>query len=296
MKHINIVLTGAALMLSASACSLLRPKTASADAPATSIGAVSGRPAREVRNPVPAPPKTAGERPDQTTLCGGRWYIAAIGAETIEEEDDAPYIDFEAGTGRFYASDGCNILNGDYLLRTDGALVFSNVLSTMRYCPDSEYSASIASRLGSGDMLYVDTRRIGQDTYLYLRTADDHVVMTLRRLNMEFLNGNWKVVSIDGENVDDDECNVFFDIAELRIHGNTGCNYFNGRIYISPNRSNALDLSDMAVTHKACPNSDREMRMMVALESTTSAIAGTDDNTVLLLDSSGREMIVLRRM
>lgn len=288
----NILAIGVSAVL-LSSCSLLKPK-GSGEMP--EIQTVSAEPARGPRTPVPAPPKTAGERPDRATLCGGRWYIASVSSENIEAGDDAPYIEFEDATGRFYAGDGCNILNGDFLLRTDGAMVFSNTISTFKYCPSNEYSALIASKLKSEELLYVDTRRIGQDTYLYLRTANDRVVMTLRRLNMEFLNGNWQVTAIDGRSVDDGECNVFFDIRELKIHGNTGCNYFNGKIYINPNRSNALDISDITSTRMACPQSEREMRMIVALESTNSAIAGRRGNTVLLLDASGREMMTLKRI
>lgn len=294
MKFSSILIICAVSALSLSSCSLFKPT--SSQETSASIGTVSGRPAPGTHRTVPPPPKTAGARPDQATLCGGRWYIAAVGTHTITADEDAPYIYFEGGTGRFYASDGCNIINGDYLLRSNGAMVFSHVLSTMRYCQDNEFSDLIASKFNDSIPMYVDTNRIGQDTYLYLRNESDHVIMTLRRLNMEFLNGNWQVTSIDGNRIDDEECNIFFDIAELRVHGNTGCNYFNGRIYIDPNRSNALDLSDMATTRMACHKGDQEMRMLVALESTASAIAGRNDNTVLLLDAAGKEMMTLRRI
>lgn len=295
MKTSHLILLSAAL-LAASSCSLLKPKNSTAPSEAPTVGAVTGRPVAGTRTPLPAPPKIAGERPDQATLCGGRWLIAAVDAHTIVAEDDAPYIDFEQGSGRFYGSDGCNILNGDYLLRSDGSMVFSHVLSTMKYCPDEEYSALIGRYINDESRLYVDTKRIGQDTYLYLRSADDKVVMTLRRHNMEFLNGNWQVTSIDGRPIDDEECNIFFDIPELKVHGNTGCNFFNGTIYIDPNRSNALDLSNMATTRMACNKGDQEMRMMVALESTSTAIAGNQDNTVLLLNAAGKEMMTLKRI
>lgn len=297
MKSHNDILAAASALLilvSASSCSLL--KGSPRDNTLTPMGEVAGRPAKDPRRAVPAPPKTAGERPDQTTLCGGRWYIAAVGSETVQPSDEPPYIDFEAGTGRFYAYDGCNIVNGDYLLRSDGTMLFSNVLSTLRYCPDNEVSTLIGARLGGGQQMYVDTQRIGQDTYLYLRDDADRVVMTLRRLNMEFLNGNWQVTAIDGNRIDDEECTLFFDIPELRVHGNTGCNYFNGRIYIDPNRSNALDLSDMATTRRGCSKGDQEMRMLVALESTASAIAGRHADTVLLLDAAGKETMTLKRL
>lgn len=293
MKYIPAILLVA---LAASSCSLLQPKTHNdnpSGRPATSLEAPGGA----VANPLltlPEPPRIAGERPDEATLTGGRWLIAGVDAEQVVAEDDAPYIDFERGTGRFYASDGCNILNGDYLLRTDGRLVFSNVLATMKYCPGNPYDALINKYINDSAVLYVDTRRIGQDTYLYLRDRADKVVMTLRRHNMEFLNGNWQVTAIGTQTLDDPECTVFFDIAEGKVHGNTGCNFFNGDIYIDPNRSNALDLSNMGSTRMACYKGDQEQRLLVALESTASAIAENGGDSVLLLDAAGRPVVTLR--
>lgn len=288
-----IILFAAATLVSTS-CSLLKSKIPVSRF--TTIGAVSGKPVPDTRTPAPAPAPNGGQLPDIGTLCGGKWIISAVDANAIDAEDDAPYLYFENGTGRFYGSDGCNIINGSYVIRTDGSMMFSHLASTMRYCPDNEYAALIGSHISEGRALFVDTRRIGQDTYIYLSGENRKPVLTLRRHNMEFLNGNWQVTSIDGRAIDDEECNVFFDIAELKIHGNTGCNFFNGDLYIDPSKSNALDINNIGETRMACNKGDQELRMIVALESTASAIAGDADNTVLLLDADGKELMTLRRI
>ncbi len=210
-----IILFAAAMLVSTS-CSLLKSKIPVSRF--TTIGAVSGKPVPDTRTPAPAPAPNGGQLPDIGTLCGGKWIISAVDANAIDAEDDAPYLYFENGTGRFYGSDGCNIINGSYVIRTDGSMMFSHLASTMRYCPDNEYAALIGSHISEGRALFVDTRRIGQDTYIYLSGENRKPVLTLRRHNMEFLNGNWQVTSIDGRAIDDEECNVFFDIAELKIH------------------------------------------------------------------------------
>ena len=174
------------------------------------------------------------------------------------------------------------------------SLSFANVLSTMKYCHDMEYSTLISNIFGE-KRYSVDFRRIGQDSYLYIQSSAARPLMTLRRHNMEFLNGNWRVTAIDGQPIDDEEANVFIDIAELKIHGNTGCNYFNGAIYIDPARTNAIDFSDMGVTRMACHKAEQEQKMLVALEETRTAIAGNDD-TVLLMNKSGREVLTLKRI
>lgn len=242
---------------------------------------------------VPTPPKTAGVRPDKATLCGGRWTIVSAGTFSITGEDEMPYIEFEDGTGRFYTYDGCNYINGDYLLRTDGTMLFSNVITTSRYCGDNEWNISIAMYLKDGSSLYVDTADVDTETYLYLRTANDKVVMTLRRHNMEFLNGSWIVTKIGDISVDDEECTIFFDIADLKVYGSTGCNHFNGVIYINTAQSSALDLSGINITYHSCANAEREMKMMVALESTVTALE--KDGDVCLYDADGTKLITLKR-
>lgn len=239
-----------------------------------------------------------GHRPTSEQLSGGQWSITAVGDAAVSpnEDDEMPYVNFQPSTGRFYASDGCNIINGDYVMLSDGTMKFSNVLSTMKYCPDVEHSASIAAVLNDGFKVKADCRTLGQETYLYLRTPDGKPALTLRRHNMEFLNGNWQVTDIDGKSINDEECNIFIDIAELKIHGNTGCNFFNGDIYIDPTRSNAIDFSNMGLTRMACNKSEQESAMILALERTATAIAGKNDDSVMFLDAKGKRVMILKRI
>ncbi len=226
----------------------------------------------------------------------GQWNVAEVGTSKIELEEEVPYITFDTASGSIYVFNGCNYLNGTYTLSDSNKISFGKVLSTMKYCADVPFDSEINAVVSDGTTLDAELKRIGQDSYLYLRSDRGHTVMTLRRHNMEFLNGNWLVTSIDGKAIDDEEANVFFDIHELKIHGNTGCNFFNGDIYIDPNRSNAIDFSKMGVTRMACPKTAQETAMLVALESTASAIAGRHESKVLLLDKNGKELMTLRRI
>ena len=137
----------------------------------------------------------------------------------------------------------------------------------------------------------------GRETYLYfLRSgsaASSTPVLTLRRHNMESLSGQWQVKEVNGVKDGADEANIFFDIPELRVHGNTGCNYFNGEIRIDPNRRNSISFSQMGVTGRLCENSEFETAMLVALEQvSTYSLSG--DN-LELLDLSGRKLMTLHR-
>ena len=282
-----------------SSCSIFRPAEKadnSGEVKTVAVKAPKKNKKKKKNEASPAPESPKGERPSDAELGGGQWQIAAVGDTKISVEENVPYINFQPSTGRFFASDGCNILNGDYVLRSDGVMIFSNSISTMKYCADVDFAPAITACLSGQDKYTAESYRLGQDTYLYLKDTRGKAALTLRRHNMEFLNGNWQVTSIDGKAVDDEECNIFIDIAELKTHGNTGCNYFNGDIYIDPTRTNAIDFSNMGVTRMACPKTAQETAMLVALEEACTAIAGKNDETVLLLDRKGKQVMTLRKI
>lgn len=224
----------------------------------------------------------------------GEWLITALGSTTIPASDEMPYIIFDT-EGKFYSSNGCNILNGAYSLEKGNVLKFSSVLSTMKYCPEATYDTKINSILNDEKGVSVNIKRIGQESYLNFLNSAGSIIMTARRHNMEFLNGQWQIVAINGNEIDNEEVNIFFDIPQLKVHGNTGCNYFNGQIYINPSKSNAIDISNMAVTRMACPNQEVEDAMLLALEQVSTAIKN-NDNHVILLDAGGKEQLVLKKI
>ncbi len=284
-----------------SSCSIFRPTEKSqSNSTASSVEIKAPKKNKKKNNTTVnaknTPDSPKGERPSDSELSGGQWAITTAGDTKIDVEENAPYINFQPSTGRFFASDGCNIINGDYVLRSDGVMTFANTLSTMKYCPDVPFADAIAACLNDEAKLTAELDRLGQDSYIYLKNDKGKTVLTLRRHNMEFLNGNWLVTSIGGKAINDEECNIFIDIAELKTHGNTGCNYFNGDIYIDPSQTNAIDFSNMGVTRMACPKSDQETAMLVALEEAVTAIAGKNEDTVMLLDRKGKQLMTLKRI
>lgn len=294
-----IILSAAAISLSS--CSVLNkigaPKDTSKKTDNTEVRKVTIKHKKGETPTVPLPQPPAGnvQAPKPEELTGGEWTVVSVGEININDVDDVPFINFDA-KGKLYAYDGCNVINGQYVVLSDGHMAFSNIISTKEYCPDIEYSALIASIFADNSSYVADCRKIGRETYLYLRNSRGNVKITLRRHNMEFLNGAWLVTSADGKKINDPEANLFFDIPEMRVHGNTGCNFFNGEIYINPNRPNAIDISNISNTRTACKNADQERRIVVALEMSVAAVSGKHDDTVLLLDKNGKEVMTLKRV
>ncbi|MDE7426403.1 MAG: META domain-containing protein [Muribaculaceae bacterium] len=225
----------------------------------------------------------------------GEWVILSAGRYTVPMADEMPYLTLEVPTNRFYASNGCNIINGSFSLDSlSSTIKFDNVLSTMRMCPEVEYQDAVTSVFISEKPVLVHYSRLGHESYLTFYNSAHETIMLAQRHNMDFLNGQWEIITVGGRNLSGELPNVFFDIPELKIHGNSGCNFFNGQIFINPEQSNALDISGLASTRRACPDMETESAVLLALEQTASAISD-GSNKVILLDSNGNELLVLRR-
>ena len=222
----------------------------------------------------------------------GEWTIVEVNGRSVGEPEEMPYIAFD--NGRFYGSNGCNILNASYSL-SGNKLTLSRVASTMRFCPDATFEHEINVALGDGTprMIAIDKTKEGNTLTLYGDNA--HKLIVAKQSKMSFINGQWQVTDIRGHAVDDEECNVFFDVAEGKVHGNTGCNFFNGTLYVAPSGGGEIDLSNMGVTRMACPKTEQETSMLVALEETAKVVQ-TGHNTAALLDKKCNHLISLKKI
>lgn len=226
------------------------------------------------------------------SLLNGEWRIVQVGDVKVSGDEDMPYINFEASTGKFYSSNGCNILNGNYTVNGD-KIAFSGVISTKKYCGGVKYDSAITAVLSGEVPVKVAVNKLGSDYYLTFLNPSGKELMTAVRDNMGFLNGNWQIMSVRGKALNDEEATIFIDVPALKVHGNTGCNYFNGEIYINPDKSNAIDFSGMALTRMACPKFEQEQAIMLALEETVTALDRGDGNAILL-DGAGKELMKLK--
>ncbi len=223
----------------------------------------------------------------------GDWSIVQVKNRQIFVDEDQPYVVFEPSQEQFYASNGCNIINGGFLLLNNGMVKFSNVISSRMSCPEQWFHDEITKVLADGVTVKVKSYSQGNESYVDLLSSSGNKLMTLRRHNMEMLNGKWIVTQIGDRSIDNPEVNLFFDIPELKVHGNTGCNYFNGEILIDAQVPNSISFAQMAVTLSSCPNSDIEMALLVALEEThTYSLRGS---SLSLLNSSGKTILKLDR-
>lgn len=258
------------------------------------VGAESKEPMVGSQQGVEAPVVRQNNKAVAESLAG-EWKIIKVGSTTIDRDEDMPYINFDAAKGQFYANNGCNTLNGSFTATSDNELEFYGVLSTMKYCGDVKYDTEINMIIADNKPSKFALKTKGSESFLDIYDVQGNVAMTLRRGDISFLNGHWQIKAINGLEKMEAVADVFFDLAELKLHGNTGCNYFNGDIYLDHRRSNAVDFSNMGVTRMACPHAGQESAILVALEQSASAINNGNDH-VTLVDADGKALMTLERL
>ncbi|MDE6629361.1 MAG: META domain-containing protein, partial [Muribaculaceae bacterium] len=238
------------------------------------------------------------QAPDTGTLpadftVNGEWTIYSVRDETVTGEE-RPYITFDLAANRFYGSNGCNIINGNIKLGEKGAMRLSEVISTMKMCQDAPFEYLINVALD--DVRSYTPRQEGSITFLDLKGASGNVTMVLRRHNMDFLNGAWKVLTLNGTPLEqEDDATMTINIPDLKIHGTTGCNIFNGTLFIDPDKRRSMQFADIATTRMMCPPDSRETEFLLALESVESA-RQTGENIITMYDNEGAELFTMERI
>lgn len=224
---------------------------------------------------------------------GGDWIIEKVFGNPAKGQD-TPFLKFDPATRMVYGSNGCNTVNATYRNNpADSTLSFDGMISTMRACPDAEVSETAINQALGMTARYIWSVR-GDRHFLELYDAGMQPLMTLARQSFEFLNGAWKVSAIEGTRVDNDKMQLVFDMAEMKIHGNTGCNVLNGSIVTDMAREGALSFQNMATTRMMCPDINQETALLVALEA-AATVRPVDKNIVDLLDMHGHVVLRLER-
>lgn len=222
----------------------------------------------------------------------GEWIFDNVAGIKVDGEDNRPSITFDESSTRFYATNGCNYYNGTFIIKGHNQMSFNGIISTANYCADLPWGEYITALWGITDKFYI-TRR-GAEEYLDLRDNSDRSLATLKRHQLSSINGLWDVVEINGRKIQEENPSLVIDLIEKTVHGNTGCNIFNGTIYQHPDADSSIQFQNMAVTRMSCPGVATETAFLVALEQVERAIIENEDS-IILTDSNDRRLLLLKR-
>lgn len=197
---------------------------------------------------------------------GGEWNIVNIGGKSVSTTERA-YINLDLSSHRMYGCNGCNVINASLTASVDGALAFGEIISTRMSCPDSQTpERTIMKALEETASFKIYD--INGVSFLYLFNSAGNTLASLRRQNIDFINGAWTVREIKGISTSSEQVRLVIDTEQLKIHGNTGCNIVNGTIYIDPEKVGAVQFQELISTMKSCPDMQLETELLVALEET----------------------------
>ena len=285
MKHSKIITAASLLAILASGCSLFTTK------PTVSVNKTTGAVV------VSSPTQTVAAI---DKVLYGEWTVANVNGTAVTG-DERPYVVFDTTSVnpfqlKVYADNGCNVLNGELAVTPGGEMrKVSDFLSTMKYCADAPYEIGI--NMAFDAVASFNVEKIGNDYLMYMKNASGTTLMVLRKCDITFINGAWTVTRLGNQEISEDkDMKLVFDIPELKVHGNTGCNILNGNIFVDPDKQNSLQFKDLATTRMMCPDIENEQRFLVALEQVETAVPGADGTTAQLKDAQGQVLIVLKRL
>ena len=223
----------------------------------------------------------------------GDWAIETVnGKKAVGEK--APYLRFSPSEKMVYGNNGCNFINGPYRYNADEKTIsFGDMASTMMMCgttgiTDTEINIALSK------VSNYSWKALDNEYFLYFYDAEGTEVMSLMHQNFDFLNGTWLVESIEDTPVNDPEMKMVIDVDEGKIHGNTGCNLYNGSLEIDMEEANSISFSAIGVTRMACPEPNHETALLVALEEASTAKPISKDE-VILFNSQGKQVLRLIR-
>ena len=108
----------------------------------------------------------------------------------------------------------------------------------------------------------------------------------------------WRIDKINGNEIEGSNLEIVVDVPELKIHGKTGCNIFNGDIGLDRNKDWFIQFQNIIVSRMKCEDSKMavERDFMVAWEETEIIKRENGGKTIRLLDRNKKEVLLLKRI
>lgn len=244
--------------------------------------------------------KEAKSIQELNTALKGEWSVIKVNGQTVVG-DDRPYIVFDTvATNPFlmkiYAYNGCNVINGMVAINPNGSIKKAgDYLSTMKYCADAQYEVGFSMVLDAMQSFSLTENK--GEMQLSITTPQIQQSLILQKTDLNYANGAWKVTRIGDKVLDEDAgIEMVIDLPEGKVHGNAGCNIFNGSITTDPDHQNSIRFSNLVTTRMTCPNLALEQEFLERLAQVTTIERDHSDNAVVLRNQSGTLQFEMKRM
>ena len=286
MRFVSLFASAIAITALVSGCSIIKKTGTTVTTPDTNVKATT------VTSEISSYDST-----QIAPLLGG-WSVTAIdGKQVVVNGDNHPQITFEsipdAKTAILVIGfNGCNYLNGSWIVRGSKLEPNGEFLSSLKACQDAPYETAMNQALAK-----VASYSIVDDNNISLNSADGTSVIALRKRNLSFLNGAWQVTTIQGTPVPANTAiKIVIDIDGCKIHGNAGCNVVNGTIVVNLDKGDGIEFKDLATTRMTCPAIATEQAFLLALEQVDTCVEGASADQAIMKGSNGEPVLTLIRI
>lgn len=226
----------------------------------------------------------------------GEWSIVEVNGENVVVNgENHPQLTFtieesQPGIVSVIGFNGCNYLNGAWNIKGSKIVPAGEFISTLKACPDAPYEYAVNQALSQAD-----SYQFTDPSNMVLLSSNSTPLMKLRRHNLAFLNGAWRVTEIEGAAITAN-VKIVIDVDEHKIHGNAGCNVLNGDITVNLDKGNGIEFKNLATSRMMCPDIATEQAFLLALESVDNAAKGSTPDTAVLKNAAGQTIISLKRL
>ncbi|MDE6205197.1 MAG: META domain-containing protein [Duncaniella sp.] len=226
----------------------------------------------------------------------GEWSIVEVNGENVViNGENHPKLTFtieqeKPGMISVIGFNGCNYLNGAWNIKGSKIVPAGEFISTLKACDDAPYEYAVNQALDQAE-----SYQFTDPSNMVLLSSTAQPVMKLRRHNLAFLNGAWRVTEIEGAAISAN-VRIVIDVDEHKIHGNAGCNILNGDITINLDKRDGIEFKNLATSRMTCPDIATEQAFLLALESVDNAAKGSTPDTAVLKNAAGQTIISLKRL
>lgn len=286
MRFVSLFASAIAITALVSGCSIIKKTGTTVTTPDTNVKA------------TPVTSEISSYDSTQIAPLLGGWSVTAIdGKQVVVNGDNHPQVTFEsipdAKTAILVIGfNGCNYLNGSWIVRGSKLEPNGEFLSSLKACQDAPYETAMNQALAK-----VASYSIVDDNNISLNSADGTSVIALRKRNLSFLNGAWQVTTIQGTPVPANTAiKIVIDIDGCKIHGNAGCNVVNGTIVVNLDKGDGIEFKDLATTRMTCPAIATEQAFLLALEQVDTCVEGASADQAIMKGSNGEPVLTLIRI
>lgn len=243
--------------------------------------------------------RTTREAATVSTL-NGEWNIVEINGSAVlpTAAQGVPYIGFDAATGRIHGNSGCNRIMGNFDLNAaPGNINLGNLAGTRMACPDMTTEQNVMNALN----LVRGYHKVGNRIALTGSAGRPVIILEKRQQptnDIATINGEWRITEVNGQAIPtnmEKQPFILFDVQNKRVHGNAGCNTFNGTFNTDPQNIRAISFPPMAATMMACPDMTVERRVLDAVTTVKTYDIFNDGNLGFYNQAGTLVMVLAKR-